>query len=128
MKCRFEAVETRLKDLGLNGTPEFWNAVRAHIETVNETKDWWNLIYDATAVIEESDKEFISQARESLPAEPWDGDTWSQWISVVKDQTGRKGKELFMPLRKALTGQSHGPELATILPLIGREKTLDRLS
>ena len=95
---------------------------------VSQAKEWWNMIHDAQAVIANEDAEFIAQAKELLPADPWDDNTWGAWINVVKEQTGRKGKGLFMPLRKALTGQEHGPELATLLPLIGRERTLARLS
>ena len=62
-----------------------------------------------------------------LPAEPWDGTTWKTWTEAVKAATGRKGKALFMPLRLALTGLDHGPELAQLLPLIGRERALERL-
>ena len=71
---------------------------------------------------------FIAAARGLLPPEPWDGTTWKTWTEAVKAATGRKGKALFMPLRLALTGLDHGPELAQLLPLIGREKALERLS
>ncbi len=70
----------------------------------------------------------VKQAKSLLPDEPWDGDTWNQWTSAIKQQTGRKGRGLFMPLRKALTGMEHGPELAAILLLVGRERVLERLS
>ena len=73
------------------------------------------------------DRELITKAHDLLPAEPWDGTTWKTWTEAVKAGTGRKGKELFMPLRRALTGLDHGPELAALLPLIGREKVLARL-
>jgi glutamyl-tRNA synthetase len=73
-------------------------------------------------------KPFTRQAATLLPPEPWDGNTWNQWIEAVKAATGRKGKELFMPLRLALTGMEHGPELKDMLPLIGRERALQRLS
>jgi glutamyl-tRNA synthetase len=62
-----------------------------------------------------------------LPPAPWDSSTWSAWTSAIKQATGAKGKALFMPLRLALTGLEHGPELANLLPLIGREKVLERL-
>ena len=74
------------------------------------------------------DAAFIAEARALLPPEPWDPTTWKTWTDAVKAATGRKGKPLFMPLRLALTGLDHGPELAQLLPLIGRERALERLS
>ena len=73
------------------------------------------------------DGSFTEQASTLLPEGDWDSDTWPQWIDTVKNTTGRKGKELFMPLRKALTGMDHGPELKDLLPLIGRERAVARL-
>lgn len=62
-----------------------------------------------------------------LPAEPWDSLTWKAFADAVKDSTGAKGKALFMPLRQALTGREHGPEMAALFPLIGRERAARRL-
>ncbi|MFM7416186.1 MAG: glutamate--tRNA ligase, partial [Alphaproteobacteria bacterium] len=63
----------------------------------------------------------------AMPAEPWDGVTWGTWTAALKDSTGRKGKALFLPLRLALTGEDHGPDIGTILPLIGRDRAALRL-
>jgi len=65
---------------------------------------------------------------ELLPPEPWDETTWGAWTGAVKAATGRKGKALFLPLRLALTGLDHGPELKTLLPLIGHERAEARLA
>jgi glutamyl-tRNA synthetase len=73
------------------------------------------------------DAEFIAKAVAALPPEPWDGTTWKIWTDAVKTSTDRKGKSLFMPLRMVLTGMDHGPELAALLPLIGRQKVLERM-
>ncbi len=62
-----------------------------------------------------------------MPPAPWTSSTWKQWTDAIKTSTGRKGKELFMPLRQALTGMDHGPELGDLLPLIGPEKAKARL-
>ncbi len=118
----------RLNAVGVGGGEAFWNCVRGNIEKVEGAAFWWKRVEKADPVIEEEDREFIQQAASLLPAEPWDGDTWNKWVAAVKASTGRKGKGLFMPLRKALTGESHGPELAELLPIIGRERTLARLS
>lgn len=124
----YDDVSDRLSSLNIGGGEEFWNAVRPNIEKVSDASDWWAIVNDATAIVDDEDREFINDAKALLPDGPWDGDTWKNWTAAVKEKTGRKGKGLFMPLRKALTGQEHGPELATILQLIGPEKTLARLS
>jgi glutamyl-tRNA synthetase len=72
--------------------------------------------------------EFLDAARENLPAEPWDEHIWTNWTGTLKTLTGRKGRALYHPLRLALTGRENGPELAALLPLIGRAKAAARLS
>ena len=54
-------------------------------------------------------------------------ESWGAWTSALKQETGRKGRALFMPLRLALTGQAHGPEMQHLLPLIGYDKAQARL-
>jgi glutamyl-tRNA synthetase len=105
-----------------------WLAVRGNVENLSDTTAWLDVINgDVKPVVAAEDREFITTAREVLPAEPWDQTTWKAWTEAVKASTGRKGKGLFMPLRLALTGLDHGPELAALLPLIGRERVLERL-
>jgi glutamyl-tRNA synthetase len=70
---------------------------------------------------------FLTSARDALPEGPFDGQSWKVWTDAVKAATGRKGRALFMPLRQVLTGLDHGPELAALLPLIGRDQALARL-
>ncbi len=97
----------------------FWSMARENITTLNDLKGWWELCRDgAEPLIAEEDREFIAEAMEILPEGPFDGETWSNWTSAVKDATGRKGKGLFMPLRKALTGMESGPEMASLMPLL----------
>ena len=85
--------------------------------------------------LSDKDHRLIASKRREVAREPWanpgfkwDGTTWKSWTEAVKVATGRKGKALFMPLRLALTGLDHGPELAQLLPLIGRDRALERLS
>lgn len=70
---------------------------------------------------------FLKDAAALLPEEPWDTTTWKLWTTALKEKTGRSGKALFLPLRLALTGEEHGPELRDLLPLIGRKRALERL-
>ncbi|MEM8916142.1 MAG: glutamate--tRNA ligase family protein, partial [Pseudomonadota bacterium] len=123
----FAAVADRLATLGLGEVDEaFWQAVRPNLGRLSEIDHWWKVTHEPVQpnVI---DSDFVSHAADLLPAEPWDAETWSSWIAEVKGATGRKGKNLFMPLRAALTGEEHGPELAVLLPLIGRERAEARL-
>ena len=120
----WDAVKHRLPDQ----TEAFWLAIRGNIEKFADTEFWDDVISQDLKIAQaEQDVEFIATARAALPAEPWDSSTWKQWTDVLKTTTDRKGKSLFMPLRMVLTGMDHGPELAALLPLIGRQKVLDRM-
>ncbi len=120
----WEAVRDRL---GF-GSEAFWMAIRGNIERLADSKIWIDIITNRIKpAISDEEWLFIAAARALLPLEPWDQSTWKTWTDAVKAATGRKGKALFMPLRLALTGLDHGPELAQLLPLIGREKALERL-
>ena len=119
----WDAVKHRLPEQ----TEAFWLAIRGNIEKFSETEFWDDVIQqDLKIDVAAEDVDFIATARAALPPEPWDGTTWKTWTDVLKAQTDRKGKSLFMPLRMVLTGMDHGPELAALLPLIGRQKVLDR--
>jgi glutamyl-tRNA synthetase len=121
----FDAVAARLP----GKTEAFWLAVRGNIEKLADEEQWAGVIDGpVTPVVADEDRDFLAAARATLPAEPWDASTWKAWTEAVKTATGRKGKPLFMPLRLALTGLDHGPELAALLPLIGRNRVLDRLA
>ncbi|MCP4207041.1 MAG: glutamate--tRNA ligase [Shimia sp.] len=97
----------------------FWTVTRDNITTLNDLGKWWDLYTNgAEPEIDEEDKDFIAEAMKLLPEGPFDDDTWSTWTSAVKEATGRKGRGLFMPLRKALTGQKNGPDMASLMPLL----------
>ena len=126
----FLDVEERLKAMGLDGANEaFWNAIRGNIGKIADAEYWGQVCSGSIEPdIDAEDEDFIKSAADLLPAEPWDETTWNTWINATKETTGRKGKGLFMPLRKALTGRPHGPELKDLLPLIGRERVESRLA
>ena len=104
----------------------FWDAIKSNIAKVSDTGEMARLIHGpVTPVIE--DQGLAAQAATLLPSEPWDQETWGLWTKAVSAATGAKGRGLFHPLRLALTGLEHGPELKKLLPLIGRERVLARL-
>ncbi|MBT2129730.1 glutamate--tRNA ligase [Aliiroseovarius lamellibrachiae] len=97
----------------------FWNVARENITVLKDLAPWWELCSTgADPVIADEDKEFVAEALGLLPNGPFTGDTWGAWTKEVKAATGRKGRGLFMPLRKALTGMDHGPDMSALLPLL----------
>jgi glutamyl-tRNA synthetase len=127
----FSVANDRLQALGIKGEKAnaFWSAVRGNLEKFTDVGDWWHIITqgpDTTEALPAEDIEFARSAFDALPEGPFDAQTWKVWTDRVKDASGRKGRQLFMPLRIALTGRSSGPELAELMPLFGREGTLAR--
>lgn len=97
----------------------YWQAVRGNVAIRAEAGAWWPVVAGTfEPVVADEDREFVRIALALLPEPPYAGDTWSNWTAAVKEATGRKGKSLFMPLRLALTGAPHGPEMAELLPLL----------
>ncbi len=124
----FLAIKERLNSIGLSDIDEeFWLTVRPNIEKLSDLQEWWQ-VAKGPVTPKIDDVEFISQALELLPSAPWNENTWKEWTKAVKEKTGRKGRDLFMPLRQALTGMDHGPELGLLLLLIGEDKVKERLS
>ncbi len=125
----YGAVADRLEALGIAGpgAEAFWLAVRGNLARLEEAAIWRQVVEGEIAPIVE-DREFLQLAASRLPDGAWDRSTWAVWTKELKTLTGRKGRELFHPLRLALTGRESGPELAALLPLIGRAKALARLS
>lgn len=121
----FEEVKNRLPE----GADEaFWLAIRGNIDLMAEVPHWWDVFYGSiTPVSLPEEREFLIKAKEFLPPEPWGETFWKNWIDALKAATGRKGKQLFMPLRLALTGEEAGPELAHIMQVMGRNKVIQRL-
>lgn len=127
-KTEFKDIAGRLLEMGINNIDEhFWNAVKPNLTFLSDVKEWWDMVH-APVVPVITDKELMVVAAKLLPEGNWDSNTWGVWTDAVKKETGKKGKDLFMPLRLALTGQEKGPELKELLPLIGREAALKRLA
>ena len=122
----FSAVSGRLKAMGIEGGEDFWETVRGNLAVLGDARYWWEV---ATGPLKPviTDAALCAKASVLLPPEPWDGSTWERWSADVKQATGTKGKALFQPLRLALTGREHGPELKQLLLLIGRKRAIARL-
>lgn len=116
-----ENVRDRIDALGVPAdlAAPFWTVIRDNIETLHDLKKWWELCQSgADPVIDDEDRAFVTEAMALLPEGPFDTETWGTWTGAVKQATGRKGRALFMPLRKALTGQTQGPDMASLMPLL----------
>lgn len=106
----------------------FWLSIRTNIKILSEAKDWWDILHgDIKPHLNHDDRAFLRSTVDKLPPEPWNEATWDAWLASVKPTTQRKGKELFHPLRMALTGRENGPELKKLLPLLGHKKAMERL-
>ncbi|MDR6287406.1 glutamyl-tRNA synthetase [Methylopila jiangsuensis] len=127
----FETVAARLEAAGVGGGAAFWNTVRGNLATLGDAATWWAIAADDGFPAPPAEAEHaatLQKALELLPPEPWDETTWKAWTGAVSTATGAKGRALFQPLRLALTGAAHGPELARLLPFIGRARAADRLT
>ncbi len=123
----YEAVAHRLAGMGVGGGSAFWEAVRPNLARLPDVADLWMLVSGPVAPVIE-DRTLADKAAELLPDEPWTEATWSTWTGAVSAATGAKGRALFHPLRLALTGREHGPELKKLLPIIGRARAMARLN
>ena len=122
----FESVAARLP-AGM-GSAE-WLAVRPNLTTVAEAADWWSVIEGPiAATADPEDRDFLAAAARTAATIDWNGDPWHALTNALKAETGRGGKALFLPLRRALTGRDHGPDMKALLPLIGRDRAIARLS
>ncbi|MDI1296113.1 MAG: glutamate--tRNA ligase [bacterium] len=123
----YAAVADRLPD-GMGEAA--WDAIRPNLETVRDTADWWAIVtgpFDAPAPAPE-DRDLLAAAHRLVVETEFTDGIWRTLTDALKAETGRKGKSLFLPLRRALTGLDHGPDMGQLLPLIGRDAALARLA
>lgn len=123
----YAAVAARLPD-GM--TPAAWDAIRPNLSTVAEAADWWRVVEGPIdpAALSDADRGYLAQAAAMASTIDWATDPWHALTGALKEATGRKGKTLFLPLRLALTGREHGPDMSALLPLIGKDRALSRLA
>jgi glutamyl-tRNA synthetase len=103
-----------------------WLAIRPNLAHVGEAADWWAVVTGPIEPPELSaeDRAFVAEAAQALS---WADDPWHTLTHAMKASTGRKGRALFHPLRLALTGRESGPEMKSLLPLIGENEARARL-
>ncbi|MEX0301456.1 MAG: glutamate--tRNA ligase [Leisingera sp.] len=116
-----DAVQAHVDALGVPAEKQaaFWDMAKENITTLKDLAGWWELCRDGAApLVADEDKDFIAEAMALLPEGPYNADSWKSWTTAVKEATGRKGKGLFMPLRKAVTGMERGPDMSALLALM----------
>lgn len=123
----YDQISSRLQAILPDVTESFWSVVGSNVDHLSELTYWWSACHGSIDAIIE-DKEFIAKALELLPQQPWDETAWASWTNALKEETGRKGKDLFMPLRLALTGRPHGPEMKQFLLLMDYDVVRNRLT
>ena len=104
-----------------------WLALRSNVAVVGDAAEWWAIVTASDAVHPAEDAELLADAAGLAGTIDWAGAPWAELADRLKARTGRRGRALFHPLRLALTGRDTGPDMATLLPLIGRERTIARL-
>jgi glutamyl-tRNA synthetase len=106
-----------------------WEAIRPNLAHIDEAREWWQVVTGPVTApaFDDETRAFLAQAATVATALDWQADPWRALTSALKDSTGRKGKALFLPLRQALTGHDHGPEMAALLPLIAQDEAVRRL-
>jgi glutamyl-tRNA synthetase len=111
-------------------TSRAWEAIRPNLSTIAEAGDWWRVVEGPIDLpdLPAEDRAYLALAAEAAAAIDWSADPWHALTGALKEATGRKGKPLFLPLRLALTGREHGPDMAALLPLIGKDRALSRLA
>jgi glutamyl-tRNA synthetase len=121
----FTAVAERLP---VGATEKFWLAVRGYLDLLSEARGWWDVVAGTIVPpVIEGARELLRTALDLLPPEPWDERVWAAWTNELQRTTGHRGRALTLPLRLALTGEEHGPELRDLLPLMGRTRAANRL-
>jgi len=112
------------------GTSEAdWTALRGNVAHLGEIALWLPVLHGDIAPPEvvPDDKPLLALAVSAAQQLDWANDPWRQLVDALKASSGRKGRALFHPLRLALTGHDSGPEMAALLPIIGRERAIARL-
>jgi glutamyl-tRNA synthetase len=124
----FDEIKDRLRYIGAEAVDEkFWLATRGNLQKLHEIKDWWNICYSPSKV-SGLDKVFLQQSASLLPSGPINSESWNIWNKKIMDTTGKKGKDVYLPLRLAITSMSSGPEMSVILTLLSKEEIIKRLN
>ena len=126
-KIEFKEALNKLEKINIHkSNEEFWNLIKNNINFLNEAIEWWAIVNDDKIYVNDKN-DFLIQCASVLPSEPYDINTWEDWLKEIKKLSKKTGKDLFMPLRMALTGKKNGPEIKYLLPLLTKAQIIKRL-
>lgn len=122
----YEAVQAHLPE---GAGAAFWEAVRGNLDLLTEARRWWDIVqgHGLIPTLPAEALAVVDAARATCPVE-FTPESWKFWANEISAATGAKGKALYQPLRQALTGEDHGPEMAPLLALMGAERVRQRLA
>jgi glutamyl-tRNA synthetase len=122
----YTAVADRLP---AEATEADWLLLRPNLERLDEFADWFEVLHGEVDPPElgHDERLLLRDAATLAEALEWSGESWRELTASLKESTGRKGRDLFHPLRLALTGRDSGPEMAGLLERIGKARAVRRL-
>jgi glutamyl-tRNA synthetase len=125
-KLDYAAVADRLPK---GATEQDWLLLRPNLERLSDFAGWFAVLHGEVEPPELSHEErlLVKDAATAAGQLDWAADPWRALTDEVKAATGKKGRELFHPLRLALTGRESGPEMAGLVAAMGRDKAVRRL-
>jgi glutamyl-tRNA synthetase len=122
----FDAVRGRLPT---EATEEDWILLRPNLTRLADFADWYTVLHGDIDVpnLSHDERQVAKDAAVAAEKLDWASDPWRALTDEVKAATGKKGRELFHPLRVALTGRESGPEMAGLVASMGKDRALRRL-
>jgi len=122
----FDAVRDRLP---ADATDQDWQLIRPNLERLADFGPWFEVLRgegDAPELAHD-ERLFMRDAASVAEGLDWSSEPWRALTTQLKETTGKKGRELFHPLRLALTGRESGPEMAGLLTAMGKDRAVIRL-
>ena len=125
-KLDFAAIASRLPE---GATEQDWLLLRGNLERLSDFAGWLAVLHGDIDPPELGHEErlLVKEAVTAAETLDWSVDPWRTLTERLKQTSGKKGRELFHPLRLALTGRESGPEMAGLIAEMGRDRALRRL-
>ena len=115
--------------LPAEATEQDWLALRGNLERLSDFDTWFTVLHGEIDPPELAHDErlLVKDAATAADKLDWASDPWRTLTGELKQTSGKKGRELFHPLRLALTGRDSGPEMAPLLEAMGKDRAVRRL-
>ena len=108
---------------------EDWLLLRPNLERLSDFERWFDVLHGEvdTPELAHDERLLLRDAAAIAEGLDWDAEPWRALTGELKASSGKKGRELFHPLRLALTGKESGPEMAGLVARMGKNRALQRL-